>query len=134
MGNAELFAVLHRHLHLELVRGLVQEQNPERPVIDDSLGQLRYAREQLIEIEHGRDFPADFSQQLECFRVEALLLEQARIDERGRDMGRELPQDVGVALRIRVAHPAQNVQRANRLLLVDQRHGDADAIPATTSR
>ena len=80
------------------MRGLVQKQDAERAVVDDALGQLRDAREQLIEIEHGRHFAADFGQQLERLGVESLLLEQARIDERGRDVRRELPQDVGVAL------------------------------------
>ena len=51
-----------------------------------------------IEIQHGRHFPADFGEELEGLGIEALLLEQTRIDERGGHMRRELSQDVRIAL------------------------------------
>ena len=105
-------------------RRLVQQQNAERAVVDDALGQLRDAREQLIQIEHGRDFAADLGQQLERLRIQPLLLEQPRVHERRGHVRRELPQDVGVAIGVPIADAAQDVQRANGLVLVHQRHGD----------
>jgi hypothetical protein len=79
--------------------------------------------EQLVEIEHRRDFAAGFGEELEGFGVEPLLLEQPRVHKRGGDVRRKLAKDVGVALGIPVPHAAQDVQHANRLLLVNQRHG-----------
>ena len=51
-----------------------------------------------VEIEHGRDLAADLGQELERLGVVALLLEQPRVDESGRDMRGELPQDRHVAI------------------------------------
>ena len=73
--------------------GVVEEQDAERPVVDEPLGELRDAREQLIEIEDGRDLAADLGQRLERLGVEAALLEESGVDERDRDVRRELAQD-----------------------------------------
>ena len=84
-----LLAVLHRELHLELAV-LVEEQDAERPVVDDPLGELRDAREQLVEIENRRDLAADLGKRLERFGIETAALEQPRVDERDRDVRAEL--------------------------------------------
>ena len=56
------------------------------------LGELRDAREELIEIEDGRDFAADLGERLERLGVEAALLEEPRVDERDRDVRGNLAQ------------------------------------------
>ncbi len=76
-----------------------------------------------LEVEHRGDLAADLGQRLERLGVEALLLEQPRVDECGRDVRGELPQNRDVALGVPVALAAEDVQRADRLRLVDERHG-----------
>jgi hypothetical protein len=51
-----------------------------------------------------------------------LLREQARVDQRGGDVRRELAQNRDVALRVAIPLAAEHVQDANRFRLVDQRH------------
>ena len=87
---ADLAPVLHAHLQLELLRLLVEQQNPERAVVHESGRELRDARQQLVEIEHRRDLAADLGERLERFGILALPLEQSRVDDRGRDVGCEL--------------------------------------------
>ena len=98
LRQRDLLAVLHGDFHLELVGRLVQQQDAERAVVDDASRELRDARQQLVEIEHRRDFAADLGQRLERLGVLPLALEQPRVDERRRDVRRELPQDGDVAL------------------------------------
>ena len=54
------------------------------------LVELRDSREQLIEVEHRRDFAPDFGERLERFGVAAAPLEQPRVDERDRHVRGEL--------------------------------------------
>ncbi len=97
---------------------------PKRAVVDDPLGELRDAREQLVEIEHRRDLAADLGERLERLGVAAAALEQPRVDERDRDVRGELPHDRDVAFGELVAVAAEDVQRADRPRLVQQRHDD----------
>ena len=54
------------HLRLELPAcRLVDEQDAERPVVDDALGENRDAAEQLVEVENRRHFARDFGERLE---------------------------------------------------------------------
>ena len=48
---------------------------------------------QLVEIEHRRDFAADLGERLERVGVAPAALEQPRVDQRHRDVRRELPED-----------------------------------------
>ena len=67
---------MERDLDLELA-GVVEQQDAERPVVDESLGELRDAREELIEVEDGRHLAADLGERLERLGVEPALLERA---------------------------------------------------------
>ena len=84
--------------------------------------QLRDPRQQLVEVEHRGDLAADLGERLERLGVLPLPLEQARVDERRRDVRAELAQDRHVALGVAVAVAAQEVERADGLRLVEQRH------------
>ena len=95
--DLDFLTVLDGEAHLELV-GLVQQQDAEGPIVDELFGQLRDAREQLVEIEHRRDLARDLGKRLEGLGVAAAMLEQPRVDERDRDVRGKLPHDRDVAL------------------------------------
>ena len=97
-GSVDLVAVAHGHLHLELLRLLVEQQDAERPVVDDAAGQAGDARQQLVEVEDRAELAADLGQRFERARVLALVLEQPRVLDRDRDVRAELPQDHLVGL------------------------------------
>ena len=97
--HLDLLAVLHRQLHLEIAARLVEQEDAERPVVDDALGQLRDAREQLVEVEHRGDFAPDFRERFEGVRVAPAPLEEPRVGERDRHVRRELAHDGDVAVR-----------------------------------
>ncbi len=118
-----LLAVLHGHLHLEHLGRLVEKKQAERAVVDDALGELDDPGEQLVEVEDGGNLAADFRQQFERVGVLALAREEARVDQRAGDVRRELGEDRRVPLGVPVVDAAQDVQGANRLVLVDERHG-----------
>ena len=92
-----LLAEMDGQLDLEL-EVVVEDEDPERPVVDDPLGQLRDARKQLIEIEDGRDFPSDLRQRFERFCVEPALFVELGVDERDGDVRRNLAQRSAVSL------------------------------------
>ncbi len=123
-GYPHFFSILDRQLHLELPALFVEQQDPERAVVDQPLRQLRDPREQLVELEDRRDLPADLGERLECVGVAAASLEQPRVDQRNRDVRTELPDDLDVTGGELVGVLAENVQRANRPGLVQQ--GDDD--------
>jgi hypothetical protein len=112
-GHVDLLAVLDGQLHLELAR-IVEQQDPERAVVDDVLGQLRDPREELIEIEQRRDLPAELRQRLERVGIASAALVQPCIDERHGDVRRELANDRDVTLGELTAMAAQDVERAQR--------------------
>ncbi len=120
----DLLAELHRDLHLQLAGLVVQQQDAERTIVDDTPGELSDSRQQLIEIEDRRDLAPDLSQELEGLGVLPLPLEEPRIDERGGDVRRKLTEDRRVAIRVAIPLAAEDVERANRLRLVHERHGD----------
>ncbi len=117
----DLLAVLDRQLHLQLVV-VVHEQDPERAVVDDPLGELRDADEQLVDVEHRRHFVADLGERLERLRVETAALEQAGVHQRHGNVRRELRDDRHVAIGELMEVPAEDVQRADRPRPVQQRH------------
>ena len=129
--HVDLLAVLHGELHLELA-AVVQQQDAERAVVDHALGELRDPREQLIEIEHRGDFAADFGERLERVGVAPAALEQPRVDQRDRHVRRELAQDRDVALGELVAVAAEDIERADRLRLVQSGTTTVDGMPGTT--
>ena len=88
------------------------------------LGELRDAREQLIEVQDGRDLAADLGERFERLGVEPALLEEPRVDERDGDVRGELAQDGDVVAAELIAVAAEEVERADRLRLVQQRHDD----------
>ena len=101
----------------------LQQQDAERAVVHHAPGQLRDPREQLVQVHERGHVAANLGQRFKRFGVEPLLLEQTRVDQRQRHVRGKLAQDRGIALRIHVARSAQDIQRANRLVLVHQRHG-----------
>ena len=103
-------------------RSSFDQPDAERPVVDQAAHRLRDAREQLVEIEHRRDVAADLRQRLERVRVVAAPLEQPRVDDADRDVRGELAQQLHVGGGELILVVAQDVQRADRPLLVQQRH------------
>ena len=78
--DVALLAEVHRDLDLELAV-VIEQEDAEGAVVDHPLGELRDAREELIEVQDRRDLTPDFGERLERLRVEAALLEEARIDD-----------------------------------------------------
>ena len=117
-----MLAVLHGVLDLQLARFVVQQPDPEGAVVDDAAHRRPDAREQLVEIEHRRDVAADLGQRLERLRVGAASLEQARVDDADRDVRGELSQQLDVGSRELILAVAEDVERADRPLLLQQRH------------
>ena len=115
-------AVAHRQLHLELLRVLVEQQDAERAVVDQPLGQAGDARQQRVEIENRRHLAADFGQRLERVDVLALGLEQPRVLDGHGDVRGELPQQRLVLRSERALDLVQQVQRADHLALAPHRH------------
>ena len=133
MGSAFFSPILDGDLHLELVRLLVQEQDAERAVVDDAPRELRDPRQQLVEIEHRRDFAADLGERLERLGVVPLLLEEPRVDERGRDVRRELPQDVASRSEYRSRSRLSTFSAPIDFDLWMSGTASVDAMPGTTS-
>ena len=116
-------AELERELDLELA-GLVEQQDAERPVVDQPLGELGDAGEELIEVEDRRHFlpisasvsSASASCRL-CSKRRALTIATATCAATCRSSGNVVRREV-----ILVA--AEEIEGANRLRLVDERHDD----------
>ncbi len=120
--DGRLLVVLQRELHLQLVGRLVHQQDAERPVVDQPLGQLRDPRQQRVEVEDRRHLAADLGQRLEHVGILPLPLEQAGVLDRHRHGGRELPEDGLVELGELRHRGAEQVEGANDLALAEQRH------------
>ena len=93
-----MVAVADGELHLQLAGGLVEQQDPERPVVDQPVREDGDALEQLVEIENRGDLLADLGQRLERRGVLPLAIEQPRVLERHGDVRAELAQHGLVAL------------------------------------
>ena len=117
--------VLDGHLHLELAGRRVEEEDAERPVVDDPAHEVRDARKQLVKVENRRDVTADLGQQLERLSVFMLALEQPRVGDRHRDMGAELPENRQIRVAELSALVTQERDRADWLRLVEQRDHEA---------
>ena len=115
-------AVADGHLHLELLRGFVEQQNAERAVVDEALGEAGDTRQQHVEIENRRHLAADFGQRFERVDVLALGLEQPRVLDRHRDVRGKLPQQRLVLTGEGVGRLAEQVQRADDVTLAPHRH------------
>jgi hypothetical protein len=120
-------AVLDRVLHLEHERLRIEQQDAEGAVVDDALGQLRDAREQLVQIQDRRELVADVRQRLEHGGVLPLPLEQARILNGHRDVGAELPQHLHVGLGETSWHVAEEVERPEHPSFASQRNHELGA-------
>ncbi len=120
--HVRLLAVLQRDLRLEHLLRFVDEQDAERAVVDDALGENRDAAEQLVEIENLGHFARDLGERLERLGVVALLLEHARVAERLRDVDAELRENLLVALAEGADPVAEQVERAQHPVLVPERH------------
>ena len=83
---------------------------------------MRQARQQLVEVENGAHLAPDLRERLERRRVLAFRLEQPGSDDRLGDVGAKLAEDPLVALGERAEAIAEQVQRAEHLALVPQRH------------
>ena len=123
--------MLDCQLHLQLVV-VVHEQDAERAVVDDPLGELRNAREQLVDVEHRRHLVA-LGERLERFRVETAALEQARVHHCHGHVRRELRDDRHIALGELVNVPAQDVQRADGRDRCSSGTTSSDCMPGTNS-
>ena len=99
-----------------------EQRDAERAIVDEPLDQVREPRQQLVEIEDRAHLAADLGQRLERLAILALRLEEPRVDDRLRDVRRKLAQDRFVALGERVLAIREQVERADHLALVPQRH------------
>ena len=116
-------AVADRQLHLELPRVLVQEQDAERPVVDQALRETRNPGQQLVQIQDRRHFPADLRQRLERRHILMLRLEQSRVFDRNGHVRRELPQKSFVLRGERAFGITEKIQRTDDLALPSHRDG-----------
>ena len=123
LHRLRIVAVPDRDLHLEHLRLLVQQRDAEDAVVDQPLDQVGEPRQQLVGVEDRAHLAADLGQRLERLRVLALRFEQPRVGDGLRDVRAELAQDPLVALGERAEAIAQQVERADHLALVPQRHG-----------
>ncbi len=117
-----LFAVAHRHLHLEFVRVFVDQQDAERAVVDDAAREVGDARQQLVEIQNGRELAPDFRQCLERAGVLALVFEEARVLDGHRDVRPELAHDELVDLGELTGAVTEQVECTKHAPLAAQRH------------
>jgi hypothetical protein len=74
-------AVAHGELHFEVVGRLVKEQDAERSIIDQPLGQARDSREQGVEVEDRRHLASDLGQRFERVDVMPFALEEPCVFE-----------------------------------------------------
>ena len=118
----DLLAVAHRGLDLELLRILVEQDDAERPVVDEPAREAGNARQQLVEIEDGGELAADLGQRLERARVVPLVLEQPGVLDRDGDVRGKLAEDRFVGLRELADRVAEQIQRADHAALAAQRH------------
>ena len=115
-------AVADRDLHVELACVVVHEQNAECPVVDEARGQVRDAREQLIELQNRAELAADLRERLESARVLTLALEEAGVFDCDGDVGAELPEQRLVGLGELARSIAEKIQRADDAALTAERH------------
>jgi hypothetical protein len=123
LQRPRIVAEFDRHLQLEGLRVFVEQRDAEDAVVDDALDQVSEPRQQLVRIENRAHLAADLGQRFEGLDVLALGLEQPGGRNRLGDVRAELPQDPLVALGERAEPVAQQVERADHLALVAQRHG-----------
>ena len=109
-------------LDLEDARVLVEQEDAERPVIDETPREDRNPFEHFVELEDRRDLVADLCQRLERRRILPLAVEQPRVLERHRDVRAELPQNRFIALGVERDLRAQQIERSDHALLPPQRH------------
>ena len=122
LRQVQLVAISDGELHLELARRLVQQQDPERPIVDQPAHEDGDPLEQLVEIQDRRYLLANLRQRLERRRILALAIEQPRVLERHRHVRAELPQDRFVSFGELARLRAEEVQGADDALLPPQRH------------
>jgi len=115
-------AVAHRQLHLQLALFIVDEQDAECAVVDETLGQAGNACQQCVEVENRRHLAADFGQRLERVDVLPFRAEQPGVLQRHGDVSPELAQQRLVALGEGLRHLVQQIQRADDASLAPHRH------------
>src|SRR5262245_31031703 len=86
-------AIPDGHLDLEPAGGLVEEQDAEGAVIDDSPGKIREPHQELVEIEDRSELAADLREGLEHAGVFALALEEPGVLDRHCNVSAEDAQD-----------------------------------------
>ena len=117
-------AVPDGDLHLQLAGVVVEQQDAERPVVDDAPRQVGDAREQLVEVEDRGELAGDLGERFERARVLALVLEEPRVLDRDRDVRAELAQHRLVGLGELAGGVAQQVERADDRPFAAQRHDE----------
>ena len=115
-------AVADRHLELDHLGGVVHQGDAEGAVVDHALGQVGDAGEQLLEIEDRAHLAAGLGQRLHSLGVVLLRGEEAGVGQRLGDGGGEHAQDLLVVGIEGVEVVAEQVERAQHLPLVAQRH------------
>ena len=104
------------------MRRLVEQQDAERPVVDQPFGQARDACEQRIEIEDRRHLASDLGERLERVHVMTFALEEPRVLECNGDVCGKLPQQRFVLRREGAFDLVEQVQRANHFAFAPDRH------------
>ncbi len=145
VGHVEQLAILHHpaddalpHVHVPVVQRRVGG-----PFEDDAVGiffahadgdehvaerrahQFHGLVEQRLEIENRRDLLADFADELQVCRAPPLLLQQARVGNRGRGLIADDGQQAHMIIGESPGPKALNHQRPDRLIARDERdeHG-----------
>ena len=122
--HAHFVAVPDRDLHFELQRVFIDEQDAERPVVDDTPREVCDSRKKLIEVQNRRELARDSSERLERRRVLSFLLEQPRVLDGHRDVCAELAEDRLVGFGELAGGVRQQIERADHAALAAQRHDE----------
>ena len=120
----QLIAVADRELHLQLAGRVVQQQDPERPVVNQPAREDGDAFEQLVEVQNRGDLLADLGEGLQGGGVLPLAVEQPRVLERHGHVRAELAEDCLVAVGELARLGAEEIERADDALLPPERHDE----------
>jgi hypothetical protein len=117
-AGVRALAVADRHLELDHLRGVVDQRDAEGAIGDEPLHQVRHSGQQFVEVEDGAHLAADVGQRFHRLGVFALGFEQPGVGQRLGDRGGEHPQNLLVVLVEGVQLVAEQVERAEHLVLV----------------
>jgi hypothetical protein len=123
----DFVAVPNGHLHLELLRLVVHQQDPEGAVVDDAAREVCDTRQQLVELQDCTELARDVGQCLKRRRVLARALEQPRVLDRDGHVRAELSRDHLVGFGEVSRRVAEEIEGADDAPLAAQGHHELRA-------